>query len=117
LKKITLLAMIVVMLSGCAAGPRVLTPRENAAARLTRQGTQLLEVGKPDSAIRMFEQAIGLDPSNGQSYYYIAQAWLAKGNVKEAQKFNNLARNYLEKDLVWASRVAQQAGQIAGRSK
>jgi tetratricopeptide (TPR) repeat protein len=109
--------MSVVLLSGCAAGPRVLTPRENAAARLTRQGTQLLDAGKPDSAIHMFEQAIGLDPTNGRSYYYIAQAWLAKGSVKEAQKFNNLARNYLEKDLVWANRVAQQAEQIAGRSR
>lgn len=105
------------MLGACAlqltqpdTGPS--TPRQSAAHQLTREGIRHLNAGRPDSAIRSFEQAIGLNPNNGQCYYYLAQAWLAKGDLSEARQFNNLARDYLEGDPHWEERVLDQALRI-----
>ena len=67
---------------------------------------------KPDQAIRLLEQAISLDPDNGRCYYYLAEAWLQKGNFSEAGQFNSLAENYLKKDKGWKTRVANQADRI-----
>jgi tetratricopeptide (TPR) repeat protein len=114
-KPISIVTMLMLMLSGCGSfggGNRVLTPRENAASQLTLQGTQLLNAGKTDNAIRLFEQAIGLNPTHGPSYYHMAQAWLAKGKFNEARRFNNVARGYLENDPGWANRVDRQTDQI-----
>ena len=88
------------------------SPREKASIQLTREGRQLLSEGKTDHAIRQLEQAIGLNPNNGQSYYYLAQAWLEKGNFSEAKEFNHLAQIYLQDDKSWMSRVETQANQI-----
>ena len=104
-----------IMLTGCGVHvgeSRALTPRGSAAAQLTAQGNDLLNAGKPDSAIRLYEQAIGLDPTNGQANYHMAQAWLAKGRPDEARKYNDLAREYLENDPLWTTRVSRQAEQI-----
>ena len=108
--------IFMIMLAGCGAHfgeSRALTPRGSAAAQLTAQGNDLLNAGKPDSAIRLYEQALGLDPTNGQVYYHMAQAWLAKGRPDEARKYNDLAREYFENDPLWAARVNRQAEQIA----
>jgi hypothetical protein len=50
-------------------------------------------------------------------YYYLAEAWLQKGNFSEARQFNNLAKNYLKKDKDWKTRVANQADKIAALEK
>ena len=88
------------------------SPREKASIRLTREGRQLLNGGQTDNAIRLLEKAIGLNPSNGQSYYYLAQAWMKKGIYSEAKEFNNLAQIYLQDDKKWMSRVEKQSNQI-----
>jgi cytochrome c-type biogenesis protein CcmH/NrfG len=113
--------LLLAAIAGCAAQAvqkeRAATPRENAASQLTLQGIQLLGAGKPDNALRMFEQAVGLDPNNGENYFYIAQAWLAKGKIPQARAFNNLARDYLKDDGGWTDRVDRQSDQIEHRLK
>jgi tetratricopeptide (TPR) repeat protein len=109
--------LVILVLSGCAPQfqtqrGRALTPRESAAMQLTQEGKDLLEAGKPDNALRLFEQAIGLNPNDGQCYYYIAQAWLEKGAQAEAREFNSLARDYLKDDVKWTKRVIKQASRI-----
>jgi Tfp pilus assembly protein PilF len=116
-KRCSVLLLLLGMLCGCAfqfsgQGNRLLTPRGNASLQLTQEGTELLNAGKPDNAIRLFEQAIGLDANNGQCYYYMAQAWLVKGVQSEAREFNSLARDYLKDDADWTNRVDRQAYQI-----
>ena len=59
-------------------------PRALASLQLTEQGRRLVEAGKSDQAIRVLEQAISLNPDNGQNYYYLAEAWLSKGVITEA---------------------------------
>ena len=92
-------------------------PRVVAALQLTDQGRRLLEDGQPDKAIRALEQAVGLDPTNGQNYYYLSEAWLMKESAAQAKEFNQLAEIHLKEDSAWMIRVAQQADRIAELEK
>jgi tetratricopeptide (TPR) repeat protein len=111
-----------VLFSGCVKQiareeTRHRSPRELASLQLTAEGRQLLEADKPDQAIRSLEQAISLNPDNGQCYYYLAEAWLQKRNFSEARQFNSLAKTYLNTDKEWNARVAHQAEKIASLEK
>jgi len=122
LKRLLVLVLAMVLLSGCVKQiareeTRQRSPREKASLQLTEEGRQLLDEDKPDQAIRSLEQAISLNPDNGPCYYYLAEAWLQKGNFSEARQFNSLAENYLKKDKGWNSRVANQADKIADLEK
>jgi tetratricopeptide (TPR) repeat protein len=92
-------------------------PRALASLQLTEQGRRLVEAGKSDQAIRVLEQAISLNPDNGENYYYLAEAWLLKGIMSEAKKFNQLAEIHLKENSQWMERVIQQANQIAESEK
>ncbi|MCK4729232.1 MAG: tetratricopeptide repeat protein, partial [Desulfobacterales bacterium] len=72
----------------------------------------LLESGDPDNAISIFERAININPTNGQNYYYLSEAWLLKGNTVQAKEFNQLAEIHLEDDREWMRRVLQQRERI-----
>jgi predicted Zn-dependent protease len=93
------------------------SPRALASLQLTEQGRQFLENGDPDDAIRMLEQALNLDPANGQNYYYLSEAWLMKGNISQAAEFNRLAAIYLEDDDKWLYQVIQQRERIKRSSR
>ncbi len=88
------------------------SPRTTASLQLTEQGRSLLKSGKPDDAISTLERAVNLNPSNGQNYYYLSEAWLMKGNVSQAREFNRLAGIYLEGYAKWIGRVAEQSKRI-----
>jgi tetratricopeptide (TPR) repeat protein len=75
----------------------------------------LLESGKVDDAITTLERALNVNPSNGQNYYYLAEAWLKKGNLSQAREFNRLAAMYLRDDLGWMNRVRDQEERIKSR--
>ncbi len=111
------MALLIIVLSGCTKQIaheelRQPSPREKASVQLTQKGKQLLNEGKPDNAIRLLEQAIGLNPNNGQCYFYLSQAWLRKGIYSEAKEFNRLAEIYLKDDKNWMIRLEKQANQI-----
>ena len=97
------------------------TPEENprvaASLQLTEQGRRLVEARQPDNAIRVLEQAVSLNPANGQNYYYLAEAWLIKGYASQAKEFNQLAEIHLKEDRGWMIRVAKQADRIAELEK
>jgi tetratricopeptide (TPR) repeat protein len=92
-------------------------PRAVAALQLTDQGRRFLEESQPDKAIHALEQAVSLDPTSGQNYYYLSEAWLMKGSAAQAKEFNNLAEIHLKEDDKWMIRVAQQADRIAELEK
>ena len=122
MKRLLISFLAIVLFSGCVKQiapeeTRQLSPREKASLQLTEEGKQLLAEDKPDHAIRLLEQAISLNPDNGRCYYYLAEAWLQKGNFSEARQFNSLASNYLKKDKGWQTRVANQADKIEGLEK
>jgi predicted Zn-dependent protease len=88
------------------------SPRALASLRLTDQARMLLDSGKPDDAITTLERAVNLNPSNGQNYYYLAEAWLKKGNPSQAREFNRLAAIYLRDGPTWMNRVNAQEERI-----
>jgi tetratricopeptide (TPR) repeat protein len=88
------------------AGP---SPRALASLKLTDQGRRHIETGEADSAIRVLEQAITLNPGNGQNYYYLSEAWLMKGFAEKARQFNRLAESHLTDDKDWEKLVTRQA--------
>jgi len=82
--------------------------RTRAARDLNLKAASLLENHKPDAAIDLLERSIAIDPSNGQAYYYFSNAWLMKGDQKQAYEFNRLAEEYIEDDDEWRQRVLEQ---------
>jgi predicted Zn-dependent protease len=91
------------------------TPRTVASLRLTEQARALLESGKVDEAMTILERAMNVNPSNGQNYYYLAEAWLKKGNLSQAREFNRLAAMYLRNEPEWVNRVNDQQERISSR--
>ena len=83
-------------------------PRAVASLRLTEQARLLIDSGKPDDAISTLEKAININPGNGQNYFYLAEAWIMKGNKAQALEFNRIAENYLNNDRSWAIKVRRQ---------
>jgi predicted Zn-dependent protease len=91
------------------------SPRAVASLRLTEQARVLLESGKVDEAITTLERAMNVNPTNGRNYYYLAEAWLKKGNSSQATEFNRLAAMYLKEDPSWMNRVKDQQERIRAR--
>lgn len=93
------------------ATPKV-DPRAVAALEITEEGRMLLKDGQTDEAITVLERALNLNPSNGQACYYLAEAWMVKGNRRQAKSFNRLAGIHLQKDREWRARVDAQRRRI-----
>ena len=79
-----------------------------ASVNLTDQGIRLLKEGKHDDAISIFERSINIFPENSNNYYYLAEAWLIKGNVPLAEEFNRLAMLYVKKGSHLSRQIADQ---------
>lgn len=92
-------------------------PAGFASLQLMEQARVLLESNKPDEAIRTLERAVNLHPANGGNYYYLAEAWLMKGNVRQAREFNALAAIYLRDHGEWRSRILSQEERISRRAR
>ena len=88
------------------------SPRETAALQLTKQGRKFLEEGSLDNAISMLERAITLNPTNSGICYYLAEAWIGKGNYEHAREFNKLAGLYLGKNTEWMNKIREQKNKI-----
>ena len=89
--------------------------REQVAAALTEKGRGRLKAGQVDAAIRLFEKALSQSPRFGPGYYYLAEAWLTKHNVAQAQAFNDQATLYLREQPDWRRRVADQQRRIENK--
>jgi len=88
------------------------SPRVLASLKLTDQGRRYVDAGQADRAIRVLEQAISLNPNNGQNYYYLSEAWLMKGFATKARQFNGLAHSHLTGEEGWEKLVIRQAERI-----
>ncbi|MGB5984446.1 MAG: tetratricopeptide repeat protein [Desulfobacterales bacterium] len=94
------------------APPPSPAPRQVAARNMTREGVGLLSRGEAAAAIDALEQSLILDARNGETYYYLAEAWIAQGNRDQARQFHNQARTYLEGRGGWATKLSRQAAQL-----
>jgi len=86
--------------------------RTNASHSLTLEGYNLLCKKDYTGAIRLLERAVGVNPSDGPGYYYLAEAWIGKKNYQLAFQFNRLASIYLRKNNKWADLTKVQKKRI-----
>lgn len=89
-----------------------LNPQALASLELISHARTLIEKNRPDAAIRVLERSVNLHPQNGRAYYYLAEAWLKKGNVPQAKEFHRLAGIYLRNDRQWSLRLKIQEQKI-----
>jgi hypothetical protein len=89
-------------------------PRAQASLDITEQGRQLLLGGQVDEAISVLERATGLNPDNGQAYYWLAEAWLKKGNPSQALENHHQAWLRLRGQSAWSGRLRGQRIRIQG---
>ncbi len=89
--------------------------RALASKSLTDEGARLLKDRNFDGAIRILEQAVGVNPQDGQGYYYLAEAWIGKNDFPLAARFNGLASLYLRDEKGWPDRVRAQKNRIDSR--
>ena len=87
-------------------------PRQTAARNLVREGIGHLGRGDATAAIDALEQSLSLDARNGETYYYLAEAWNRNGNQAQARQFHRLARSYLEGRAGWNAKLDRQAGKL-----
>lgn len=87
-------------------------PREKASMGLTEQGRIFLNDGKADEAIGLFERALNISPANGCNYFYLAEAWILKGDYYQAREWNGLAEMYLRENESWIGKVLEQKKRI-----
>jgi predicted Zn-dependent protease len=88
-----------------------------ASLELITQGQALLREGRLDQAISVLERAMSMDPQNGKSYYYLAEAWLCKGVTTQAREFNQLAGLYLGNRPEWKGKIVDQRRRIEQGTK
>ncbi len=86
--------------------------RTLASHNLTAKGYDKLQRGDIDGALRLLERAVGINPSDGPGYYFLAEAWIAKGRLSQATRFNKLARIYLRNEPTWSLRAKTQKDRI-----
>lgn len=86
--------------------------RMMATANLVEQGKNYLDKGNPDQALGVFERALSVYSGNGETYYYMAEAWVMKKNKHQAIEFNRLAGMYLSENYQWSDKVAEQQKRI-----
>jgi hypothetical protein len=84
------------------------SPRAHASLRVTDQGRQLLLGGQVEEAISVLERATGMNPDNGEAYYWLAEAWLKKGNPKQALEYHHQAWLRLRTQPAWNGRLRDQ---------
>ena len=87
-------------------------PQALASLELINQARGLIEKNRLDAAIRVLERSVNLHPQNGEAYYYLAEAWLKKGNIPQAKEFHRLAGIYFRNDRQWSSLLKIQKQKI-----
>lgn len=92
--------------------PGAVDPRERASLGLTEQGRILLDSGRVDEAISLFERALNISPANGCNYFYLAEACILKRDFYQAREWNGLAEIHLRDDRIWIDRVLEQKKRI-----
>lgn len=91
---------------------RAQDPRARAAQALVAQGRDKLAAGQVDAALSDLERAVGLDPSGGEAYYWMAEAWLRSGDRDQAEQYHDQAQRYLRDSPTWQGKLERQADRI-----
>ncbi|MEM7676802.1 MAG: tetratricopeptide repeat protein [Myxococcota bacterium] len=88
------------------------SPQATAARALIEQAKKMLKSGSVDSALVRLERAASISPRDGEAHYWLAQAWLDKGNQSQAAEHHRLASRYLSGRSEWQARLDRQAAAV-----
>jgi tetratricopeptide (TPR) repeat protein len=83
IKSVLLGLVPLLMLLGCGGKTVVVRHRED----FLKKGFSALEMGKPESAIDYFRQALAGDPENPQAMYGLGRAYLSRRDTYRAEQF------------------------------
>lgn len=88
------------------------TPRRQASMRLTEEGRSLIEKGDFERAEAVLRDAVGVDPSNGIAYFYLAKANAGLGQPDVALGLLEKAEALLGADEEWMGKIADLRGEL-----
>ena len=101
------------MATASPAGPaEPQEPRLRASQALTGQARALLEQNDPEGALRLLERAVNLAPQAGETYYWLAEAWIAKDDPAQAMEYHRLAARFLSAAPDWLDLLTEQKERI-----
>lgn len=93
---------------------RVGTPKRSASRSLIEEGNSLLKQKDYDKALRLFENAIQVDPENGIAYFYAAKANVLRGKPESALGFLDKAQLLMGHDEKWQQKIDELRSEAKG---
>lgn len=88
-----------------AADPGAGTPQREASLHVVEEGKGYLITGRAGEAVRRFERATRIDPTNGFAYYYLGRARLELGDRARAAGVLEKAETLLGPYPEWRQRA------------
>lgn len=82
------------------------SPKRDASLQVAELGRQQLAENKFEQAMKTFEEAITIDPSNGAAYYYLSRTHLLVGDTDKASGILDKAEELLAGDNNWLALCA-----------
>lgn len=87
-----------------------------ASMKLVEEGNSYFEKENLLQAEKSFRNAIEIDWTNGQAYYYLAMTHFKKGEFETADGLLDKAESLLNKDKVWIEKISVLKGEINTKS-
>lgn len=87
-------------------------PVRAASQKLVDEGQKFLDGAEYERALYKFEEAINIDPSNGEAYYYMAKTQAELGANDEADGLLDKAESLLGSRAPWGERIASLRQEI-----
>jgi tetratricopeptide (TPR) repeat protein len=67
-----------------------------------------------DEATEKFQEAVNIDPRNGEAFYYLALVKYEKGEYDQVMNFLTKAEALLKNDSKWASEIGRLRKEVQG---
>jgi len=92
------------------------TPARSASQKLVENGKLLFSEGKLNLAASSFSDAISVDSTNGQSYYYLALVYANLGRMNASLGILDKAEQLLGYDKKWEEKITQLRSDIQSKN-
>ncbi len=96
------------------SAPETLTPQRRASNKLVQKGIIELDKNNYVLAIQIFQEAINIDATNGEAYYYLALTNNYLGEKNTALGLLDKAESLLNNDPSWIEKIEALRSDITG---
>ena len=94
-------------------GSEAATPARNASNSLVEKGKTFISGDQPELAAGKFKDAIQVDASNGQAYYFLALSYSKMNEPDLARGTLDKASNLLRHDPEWSQKIDELRNGLA----